>query len=139
MCCAVAPLESCLWSGRTADDRPGFLIAFRLLNNKALKASLFSPSSPRAAMAELHQNLAGLHGLYKDLSAISDSSLVNIDRLMFELDVHIEDFRKLLDKPAKNNESRQRVLSGRSTLSCHLFWLNLPANQELYLLQGRSQ
>ncbi|KAJ5107139.1 hypothetical protein N7456_003814 [Penicillium angulare] len=75
-------------------------------------------------MAELHENLAGLHGLYKDLSAISDSSLGNIDRLMFELGVHIEDFRQLLDKPAKNNQSRQQVLSGKITVADEDYQIN---------------
>ncbi|KAJ5713216.1 uncharacterized protein N7483_010397 [Penicillium malachiteum] len=64
-------------------------------------------------MAELHENLAGLRGLYQDLSAASDSSLSNVERLIAELDHHIKDFRKLLDKPAKNNTSRQQVLSGK--------------------------
>lgn len=69
-------------------------------------------TSPRAVMTELTRNLAGLRGLYQDLSAISDSSLGNIDRLVYELDAHIQDFRKLLDKPTKNGTSRQQVLSG---------------------------
>lgn len=55
----------------------------------------------------------GLRGLYQDLSALSDSSLVNIDRLRVELETHIDDFRKLLDKPIKNNASRQAVMSGK--------------------------
>lgn len=63
-------------------------------------------------MAELQDNLAGLRGLYQDLSALSDSSFLNIERLCVELETHIHDFRKLLDKPAKNNASRQAVLSG---------------------------
>ncbi|KAL4891288.1 nucleoporin Nup186/Nup192/Nup205 [Aspergillus ambiguus] len=60
--------------------------------------------------------VAGLRGLYQDLSALSDSSFVNIERLRVELESHIEDFRKLLDKPTKNNASRQAVLSGKITL-----------------------
>lgn len=54
-----------------------------------------------------------LRGLYQDLSSLSDSSLANIDRLCLELEASIHDFRKLLDKPAKSNESRQKVLSGK--------------------------
>ncbi|KAJ5636079.1 uncharacterized protein N7484_009392 [Penicillium longicatenatum] len=68
-------------------------------------------------MTELTRNLAGLRGLYQDLSAISDSSLGNIDRLVYELDAHIQDFRKLLDKPTKNGTSRQQVLSGKITVA----------------------
>jgi nuclear pore complex protein Nup205 len=67
-------------------------------------------------MAELQGIRDGLRGLYQDLSAISDGNLHNVDRLCLELETHIQDFRKLLDKPAKNNASRQAVLSGESTL-----------------------
>lgn len=63
-------------------------------------------------MADLHEKLAGLRGLYQDLSSLSDSSLEKVERLRNELDAHIDDFRKLLDKPAKNNASRQSILSG---------------------------
>lgn len=64
-------------------------------------------------MAELQDTRNGLRGLYQDLSALSNSQLPNVDRLCFELETHIQDFRKLLDKPAKNNASRQAVLSGK--------------------------
>jgi nuclear pore complex protein Nup205 len=64
-------------------------------------------------MAELHENLASLRGLYQDLSAIPDSAFLNVERLVIELETHIQDFQKLLDKPAKSNASRQTVLSGK--------------------------
>jgi nuclear pore complex protein Nup205 len=76
-------------------------------------------------MAELQGIRNGLRGLYQDLSAISDGNLSNVDRLCLELETHIQDFRKLLDKPAKNNASRQAVLSGESTL---VRPLSLPKN-----------
>ncbi|KAL2011469.1 hypothetical protein VTN00DRAFT_4187 [Thermoascus crustaceus] len=60
--------------------------------------------------------LGGLRGLFQDLSTLSESSIPNIDRLCVELEAHIQDFRKLLDKPAKNNASRQAVLSGKITI-----------------------
>lgn len=59
--------------------------------------------------------LGGLRGLYQDLSTISESSIPNVERLCFELEAHIDDFRKLLDKATKNNTSRQAVLSGEET------------------------
>ncbi|KAJ5932503.1 hypothetical protein N7516_006992 [Penicillium verrucosum] len=68
-------------------------------------------------MAELQDTRNGLRGLYQDLSALSNSQLPNVDRLCFELEIHIQDFRKLLDKPAKNNASRQAVLSGKITVA----------------------
>ncbi|OQD74853.1 hypothetical protein PENDEC_c009G04399 [Penicillium decumbens] len=67
-------------------------------------------------MAELHDNLASLRGLYQDLSAITDSPFPSIERLCLELESHIHDFRKLLDKPPKANNSRQKVLSGKITI-----------------------
>ena len=57
--------------------------------------------------------LGGLRGLFQDLSALSRSTLPNIERLVLELEATVQDFRKLLDKPPKSNESRQAVLSGR--------------------------
>ncbi|KAI9370793.1 nucleoporin Nup186/Nup192/Nup205 [Aspergillus egyptiacus] len=65
---------------------------------------------------ESAEPLAGLRGLYQDLSALSESSFVNIDRLCVELETHIHDFRTLLDKPTKSNASRQSVLSGKITV-----------------------
>jgi nuclear pore complex protein Nup205 len=65
--------------------------------------------------------LGGLRGLYQDLSTISESSIPNIDRLCVELEAHLQDFRKLLDKPPKNNGSRQSVLSGKFLITFDLF------------------
>ncbi|CAG7919511.1 unnamed protein product [Penicillium olsonii] len=68
-------------------------------------------------MAELQGIRTDLRGLYQDLSAVSEGHLDNVERLCFELEAHIQDFRKLLDKPAKNNASRQAVLSGKITVA----------------------
>ncbi|CAG8429751.1 unnamed protein product [Penicillium salamii] len=68
-------------------------------------------------MAELQGIRTDLRGLYQDLSAVSEGHLDNVERLCFELETHIQDFRKLLDKPAKNNASRQAVLSGKITVA----------------------
>lgn len=57
--------------------------------------------------------LDGLRGLYQDLSALSRDSLPNVDRLVHELEATIGDFKKLLDKEPKKNESRQAILSGK--------------------------
>jgi nuclear pore complex protein Nup205 len=48
--------------------------------------------------------------LYLDLLALSTTALPSIDRLVLELEASIEQFRALLDKKPKNNESRQKVL-----------------------------
>lgn len=62
-------------------------------------------------------SLGGLRGLYQDLSGITESSIVNIDRLCIELETHLHDFRTLLEKSSKNDNSRKSVLTGEATLS----------------------
>ncbi|KAJ5757676.1 uncharacterized protein N7511_006370 [Penicillium nucicola] len=59
------------------------------------------------------EDIGGLGGLYTDLCAIKQRPSVNLERLCFELEAHLPDFRKLLDKTPKNNASRQTVLTGK--------------------------
>ncbi|PGH11864.1 hypothetical protein AJ80_06929 [Polytolypa hystricis UAMH7299] len=75
-------------------------------------------------------DLNGLRGLYQDLSALSRNALPNLERLVFELESTVEDFRKLLDKPPKKNESRQAVLSGKIKLNDAEYSLNEEFRQE---------
>lgn len=84
-----------------------------LLGQTELRASLPTSLTPRAVMADLQDNLASLRGLYQDLSTNPNGSIATIERLCAELEMHIQDFRNLLDKAAKNNASRQQVLSGK--------------------------
>ncbi|KAL8716655.1 MAG: hypothetical protein Q9225_006036, partial [Loekoesia sp. 1 TL-2023] len=56
--------------------------------------------------------LESLRALHQDLIALEDGQLRNIDRLCDELRSHVEAFRKLLDKPTKNNASRTKLNSG---------------------------
>lgn len=63
-------------------------------------------------MADLQTSLAGLRGLYQDLSALAEAPAPNLERLALGLEERISAFRNLLDKPAKNDTSRQKILSG---------------------------
>ena len=54
----------------------------------------------------------GLRGLQQDLIALDESRLRNVQRLWSDLEAHIEEFRTLLDKPTKNESSRNKILSG---------------------------
>ena len=56
--------------------------------------------------------LEGLHGLHQDLISLSKSQLRNVDRIWTELNARVDEFRRLLDKPKKNEPSRQTLLSG---------------------------
>ena len=62
-------------------------------------------------------DLDSLHGLNQDLIALSNAQLENVDRLWIELDARVDEFRKLLDKPSKNEKSRKTVESGTVPLS----------------------
>ena len=53
----------------------------------------------------------GLRGLHQDLVALTQSQLLYIDSLTVELQAHVESFRKLLDKPPKNDASRRKLQS----------------------------
>ncbi len=57
-------------------------------------------------------SLESLRGLHQDLLALSEARLTNVERLWIELESRVEEFRKLLDKPPKNEKSRQTVLAG---------------------------
>ncbi len=62
-------------------------------------------------MSELG-SLESLQALYTDLLALSEDRLSNLDRLGSELDAHIQDFKNLLDKKARNDESRKILATG---------------------------
>ena len=62
--------------------------------------------------------LEGLRGLQADLIALEESRLRNVERLWLHLEARIEEFRKLLDKPWKNETSRKEILSGRMSSGC---------------------
>ena len=59
--------------------------------------------------------LVGLRGLHQDLLSLEASQLHNIDRLWADLEARLDEFRQLLDKPAKNETSRKALKSGKKT------------------------
>lgn len=63
--------------------------------------------------------LDGLRGLHQDLIALSESRLASVEKLWIDLEAHIEAFRKLLDKPPKNNASRQKLSTGEIRSALH--------------------
>lgn len=58
-------------------------------------------------------SLEALQLLHKDLLALSESRFNTIDRLENQLQSHVEEFKKLLDKPPRNNDSRQKLSKGQ--------------------------
>jgi len=67
----------------------------------------------------LFGDLEGLELLHHDLLAQAEQRLPNIDRLWMQLDARIEEFKRLLDKPSRNEQSRKSLESGKAApFSC---------------------
>jgi nuclear pore complex protein Nup205 len=72
---------------------------------------------------EEEDQLSGIRSLHHELSAIGrpeeesqdaePANLPAIDKLCIDLESHISAFRKLLDKQARNEASRQALACGR--------------------------
>lgn len=60
---------------------------------------------------EQDDSLERLQQTHRDLVALSESRLPNLDRLVAELEASIDDFRRLLDKDKKQDSSRQVLKS----------------------------
>jgi hypothetical protein len=69
----------------------------------------------RIQMAEL-SSLESLQALYTDLLALSEKRLSSIERLGVEIEAHIRDFKNLLDKKPRNEQSRQSLGTGMKPL-----------------------
>jgi nuclear pore complex protein Nup205 len=57
-------------------------------------------------------SLESLEALYSDLLALSEKRLSSIERLAAELDAHRRDFKNLLDKKPRNEQSRKSLGTG---------------------------
>lgn len=62
-------------------------------------------------MAE-EDSLAALQGLHRDLCAHIDLQLPVLERLIQNLEAHLEDLKGLLDKKPKSDASRQALGAG---------------------------
>lgn len=66
-------------------------------------------------MAE-EDSLAALQGLHRDLCAHIDLQLPVLERLVQNLELHLEEFKTLLDKKPKNDASRRLLAGGKITI-----------------------
>ncbi|KAI0998511.1 Nucleoporin [Podosphaera aphanis] len=69
-------------------------------------------------------NLESLQALYADLLALSEQRLLSIERLGLNLTAHIQDFKNLLDKNSRNNQSRKNLESGKITIQENDYAIN---------------
>lgn len=58
-------------------------------------------------------SVEALQGLHRDLLILTESRLPSLQRLSEELDARLQEFRALLDKPAKKDASRKAIQSGK--------------------------
>lgn len=63
-------------------------------------------------MAE-EDSLAALQGLHRDLCAHIDLQLPVLERLLQNLEAHLEELKTLLDKKPKNDASRKALGAGK--------------------------
>jgi hypothetical protein len=66
--------------------------------------------------APIMDRLEMLQGLHEDLLAVGQTRFANIERLCSELEQHLEDFKRLLEKKPRNDGSRQTLGSGALAL-----------------------
>ncbi|TAQ88371.1 hypothetical protein B7494_g3314 [Chlorociboria aeruginascens] len=62
---------------------------------------------------EQPNSLEDLQALHKDLVALCESRFVNLERLETEIEAHITAFKNLLRKNPRNEQSRQKLASGK--------------------------
>ncbi|CZS94378.1 related to nucleoporin [Rhynchosporium graminicola] len=74
-------------------------------------------------MADLN-SLETLQSLYADLLALSESRLSSIERLGAQLDAHIRDFKNLLDKKPRSDQSRHILANGKLDISGDEYTIN---------------
>jgi nuclear pore complex protein Nup205 len=65
-------------------------------------------------MSELG-SLERLESLHRDLLSLSQFRLSNVERLWVQLEAHIEEFTRLLQKAPRNEQSRKTVTTGMRT------------------------
>lgn len=59
------------------------------------------------------ESLERLQGLHADLVAFTENGLATLDRLSFELESTLDDFRKLLDKPQPTESDKESYRTGK--------------------------
>jgi nuclear pore complex protein Nup205 len=96
-------------------SRQKLIISPELLNEPHARSipHLTALSGVSAIMTET-SSLESLQALHADLLALSESRLLNIERLGNQLDAHIQDFRALLDQKPRSEQSRQKLATGNA-------------------------
>jgi nuclear pore complex protein Nup205 len=86
-------------------------------------------------MAET-DDLESLQTLHADLLAASESRLNNVERLWVQLESRIEEFRSLLDKRPRNDQSRQSLTTGKIKVQEDEYGINAEFQQNALEVAG---
>lgn len=76
-------------------------------------------------------SLARLQGLQADLVAFSETRLPNLERLWVELEGSIDDFKRLLDKQKRSDQSRQALSGDKIKVGDNEYGINEDFRQEV--------
>ena len=72
-------------------------------------------------MADDSNSLIVLQGLHEDLLDLEQGRLRHIDKLWADLEAHVEEFKRLLDKPSKKEENRKTLISGKARITGDIY------------------
>ncbi|KAJ4290199.1 hypothetical protein N0V90_010414 [Kalmusia sp. IMI 367209] len=75
-------------------------------------------------------SLAALEGLHRDLVALIDNRLPALDRLVQNLQDHLDEFKALVNKKPRSEESRKLLNSGKVTIDGEEYEVNDEFKQE---------
>jgi Nuclear pore complex scaffold, nucleoporins 186/192/205 len=67
-------------------------------------------------------SLDALEALHRDLEALKENRMPNIDRLAAELEAHVDEFRNLLDQKRRSSESRRKLCQSTFSSAFTLFY-----------------
>ncbi|KAF2646141.1 hypothetical protein P280DRAFT_464391 [Massarina eburnea CBS 473.64] len=69
-------------------------------------------------------SLRALEGIHRDLCALLDHRLPTLDRLLGNVEAHVQEFQALIDKKPKSDGSRKQLAEGKITVGEQEFGLN---------------
>jgi hypothetical protein len=95
----------------------------RQIGCKSSRTSAAAPSLTSSCAADYFKAMSELGGLerleslHRDILALSQYRLSNVERLWVQLEAHIGEFRHLLEKKTRSEQSRKSLATGTATLN----------------------
>lgn len=111
------PTAESLEDATTSGSFHAFLASTKLKATFCPRPHTTSLSRYNADMEAAADSLESLELLQRDLIASLEGRLENVDRLAAELEAHIVDFKRLLDRDRRNEKSRNSLIQGTNEAS----------------------